>query len=146
MAEKTQNYANHRRFLPVFHFFVLPVILLNVFVELRRAYYTQWSRGSIWNLVVAVALLALGLAARMMAVSVQDRVIRAEERARLAEKLPSDLRGRIGELTPNQLVALRFSSDEELADLTRRCLSGEFKSQNAIKKAVRNWRPDYLRA
>ena len=60
--------------------------------------------------------------------------------------LPVELQTRIGELTPNQMVALRFASDRELADLMRGVLDGKLTSQNAIKKAIKDWQGDFLRA
>jgi hypothetical protein len=59
--------------------------------------------------------------------------------------LPGDLRGRVAELSASQLIAIRFASDDEAPDLTRRTLSGELKTQGDIKRAIRNWRADHLR-
>jgi hypothetical protein len=80
-----------------------------------------------------------------MPLRAQDRIIRLEERARLERVLPSDLRGRVGELTATQLIAIRFAADDEVPELTRRTLNGELKSQGDIKRAIRNWRADTLR-
>lgn len=92
--------------------------------------------------------LALGIGivyARFMPLRAQDRVIRLEERTRLGRLLAADLRDRIDELTTSQLIALRFAPDDELPDLVRRSLSGELKGSGDIKRAIRNWRGDYLR-
>jgi len=86
------------------------------------------------------------LLARIFALSVQDRVIRLEMRLRLAELLPMDLKGQINEFTVAQLVGLRFASNEELPELARRVLQDRITDRTAIKKMVKNWRPDYLRA
>jgi hypothetical protein len=95
--------------------------------------------------IVAIAL-ALGIfISRSMPLRAQDRIIRLEERARLERVLPGDLRGRVGELTASQLIAIRFAADDEVPDLTRRTLNGELKSQGDIKRAIRNWRADTLR-
>ncbi len=144
MADKTQTLASHRRFIPVFHFFALPVLLINVFVV---AY--QFIRDprliNGWALLVAIAL-AVGISwSRFMPLRAQDRIIRLEERTRLERLLPGDLRGRIGELTERQLIAIRFAPDDEVPDLTRRTLNGELKSPGDIKRAVRNWRADHFR-
>jgi hypothetical protein len=81
-----------------------------------------------------------------MVLTVQNRVIRLEERLRLARLLPADLQGRIEELTVGQLVALRFASDGELVELTRKVLTEGITDKKAIKSMVTTWRPDHLRA
>ena len=96
--------------------------------------------------VVALALMVLAVAARTMALTVQNRVIRLEERLRLQRLLPADLQGRIEELTVPQLVALRFASDAELAELTRTVLTQGITDKKAIKGMITSWRPDELRA
>lgn len=145
MAERTQTYKNHAAFFPLFHYFVLPVLLLNVLVEARHIYYDV-SRHNIWTLILAIGLLALALSARVMALAVQDRVIRMEMRQRLALCLPADLKGRIGDLTRQQLVALRFASDAEMTELVRDVLAGKLASQKEIKLRVKDWQADWLRA
>jgi len=144
MPEQAQSYATHRRFYPIYHFFAIPVLAINVGVA---AWYVSKdpSLVSAWGLLVAVALLLGILAARTMPLRAQDRVIRLEERTRFSALLPPDLRGRIGELTPSQVVALRFAPDDEVPELVRRCLAGELRSQNDIKRAIKNWRADHLR-
>ena len=144
MAEQTQTYANHGRYIPVYHFFAVPVLMVNVVVmAIEFVRDPRFLTG--WAVVVALAL-ALGmLYLRFMPLRAQDRVIRLEERARLERIVPSDLRGRVGELTPSQLIAIRFAPDDEVADLTRRALNGELKTSKDIKLAIRNWRADHLR-
>lgn len=144
MADRVQTYASHRRYIPQFHFFVLPVLIANVIVTLVEFIrHPRVITG--WIFVVAVAL-AIGIwTARAMALRAQDRIIRLEERARLDRILPVDLRGRAGELRPSQLIALRFAPDDEVPELTRRALNGELKTQGDIKRAIRNWRADHLR-
>ncbi len=144
MAEPTQTYASHRRFIPAYHFFAVPVLLINVIVTaIQFARDPRWMTG--WTVVVAIALFLGFLYLRFMPVRAQDRIIRLEERTRLERVLPSDLRGRVGELTPSQLIAIRFAADDEVPDLTRRALNGELKTQGDIKRAIRNWRADHLR-
>ena len=145
MAEPEQSYKNHIRLFPPFHFFVLPVFLINVFVAGWLLYRTP-SRLGIWQVVIAVALLLAALTARVMALAVQDRVIRLEMRLRLRELLPPDLQARIPSITREQCVALRFASDAELPVLVRKVVAGELKSQADIKRQITNWQADYLRA
>ena len=140
-----QNYGNHTRFFPLFHFFALPILLANFLVAAWRVVRTP-TLPTFWSALVAAALAAGVLAARAMAISVQDRVIRLEMRLRLQQVLPPELRARIQELTRQQLVGLRFASDNELPELVRQVLGGSLKSTTEIKKAVKDWQGDYLRA
>jgi hypothetical protein len=140
-----QTYENHVRWLPPFHFFVLPVLLLNALNAIRHVWLTP-TRSTGFALLVAVALLMLALLARAMAVTVQDRVIRLEMRLRLRECLPVDLHARINELTPKQLAALRFASDAEMADIVRDVLAGTLTTPKTIKRRVKDWQSDFLRA
>jgi hypothetical protein len=144
MAEPIQSYKSHARWVPAFHFFVLPVLLINVFVSATR--FVRNPNGMAgWGVLVAVALFLGVFLLRGMPLRAQDRVIRLEERARLGGLLPNDLRARVDELTPAQFIALRFAPDDEVPDLTRRALDGELKTQADIKRAIKNWRPDTLR-
>ena len=145
MASQAQTYKNHGRFLPAFHFFVIPVLLFNALNAIRHVWLFP-NRSTTWALIVAVALLTLAFLSRIMALTVQDRVIRLEMRLRLQQCLPPDLRNRIADLTPRQLVALRFASDAELPDLVREVVAGNLATTKAIKLRVKNWQGDSLRA
>jgi len=145
MAEKTQNFENHARTVPMFHLFVLPVLFLNFISSVVHVFRapTYWTAVS---LLVSIALVLLALTARMFALTVQDRVIRLEMRLRLQQLLPQELKARIPEFTLAQLVSLRFASDAELPELARKVLDEKLNDRKAIKKLIRNWQPDYLRA
>ena len=145
MAHAPQTYKNHARLLPPFHFFVLPVLLLNLLYQIRLSFGAS-TLGSVWAVVVALALLTLAVLSRVQANTVQDRVIRLEMRMRLRELLPADLQARIHDLTPRQLVALRFACDAELPELVREVLAGKLSTQKEIKTRVRDWQGDWLRA
>jgi hypothetical protein len=144
MAE--QNFSNHVRWVPVYHFFVLPVFVLNFGWSIFRLIRPEFSWDGVIHLLTAAALFVFAINARVFALAVQDRVIRIEERQRLARLLPEDLRPRIGEFTKSQLVALRFASDEELPGLARKVLNDKVADIKAIKQMVKNWRADYMRA
>jgi len=145
MADREQSYKSHTRFLPPFHFFMIPVLLVNVLNEIRHIYLAP-SRHTLWTFVLALALLTLGFLSRIQALTVQDRVIRLEERLRMRQLLPPDLHQHIDTLTHRQLVALRFASDAELADLVREVVGGKLATSKDIKLRVKAWRPDWLRA
>ena len=143
MPNKPQSYASHAKIDPAFHFFVLPVLLINIFV-VAYLLIRHPGIGGAWLLLISVTLLVLAARSRSWATHLQDRVIRVEERIRLAAILPEPLRSRIGELSDSQIVGLRFASDTELPSLFQRALD-EKLSRSDIKKAITNWRPDYSR-
>jgi hypothetical protein len=151
MAEtKPQTLANHTRWDPPFHFFILPIFALGLILSLIHffAHITQGDMRdhihSFLLILLALALLTLILRVRLYSLKVQDRVIRLEERLRLTQLLQEPLRSRIPELTEGQLCGLRFASDAEVPKLVERALN-EKLSRADIKKAIQNWRPDYWR-
>ena len=144
MAE--QNYANHVKWVPTFHFFVMPVLILNFVWSIVRLARTGFTWDGLIALLTSLALVFLMFHARLFALRVQDRVIRMEERQRMSLLLPADLTARIAEFTPGQLVALRFASDGELPEVARKVLNDKITETKAIKQMVKNWRADYLRA
>jgi hypothetical protein len=144
MADQAQVFGTHRRFLPAWHFFAVPILGINV-VVVAMNFVRDPKLVTGWALLVAIALLLGILLSRNMPLRAQDRIIRLEERLRLERVLPTDLRGRIGDLTADQLIALRFASDDEVPELTRRALGGELTTRADIKRAVQNWRPDHMR-
>jgi hypothetical protein len=143
MSNKPQSYASHAKIDPPFHFFVLPVLLINILVVAYLLLHYPGIGGA-WLLLVSVALLVLAGRLRSWATHLQDRVIRVEERIRLAAILPEPLRSRIAELSDSQIVGLRFASDAELPALFQRAID-EKLSRADIKKAITDWRPDYSR-
>jgi uncharacterized protein DUF6526 len=144
MAEQT--FSNHGRLVPAFHFFALPVFGLNLLWSCYRVWSSHFSADSIERVLVAAALIAASLYARIFALSVQDRVILLEERLRFARLLPDDLKLRIDEFTVAQLVSLRFACDAELPALARKVLNDNIQNRKQIKQMVQTWRADYLRA
>lgn len=141
----TQTYKNHTRWFPLFHFIATPILVANLLNGLRHLWMNP-NRSTGFAALVAFGLLAGLSSARAMALKVQDRVIRLELRLRLSGLLPSDLAGRINDLTPEQMVAMRFASDKELPDLMRDVLAGKLATPKDIKLAIRDWQGDYLRA
>jgi len=151
MPDAPQSYAHHTRWDPPFHFFVLPVTFLIVlgvlFHSIRHVIKDPGPESVVHGIIHVIIVAALVVAVtkiRLNALKVQDRVIRLEERLRLATVLPENLRARIPELTQDQLIGLRFASDGELAGLVQRALN-EKLSRADIKKAIKTWRPDDAR-
>jgi len=141
---KTQNYSNHAARFPLFHFVVLPFLLIYAVRAIWICFRTATTENA-WAAAFAVVVLLTALCARAMATKVQDRVIRLEMRLRLASLLPEDLRNQILSLTPQQLIALRFASDAEMPDLIRRVLANQLAGSRAIKQAITDWQADYFR-
>lgn len=141
MAE--QSYRSHTRWLPAFHFFAIPVLLLHTINQLRHLYLAP-SRSTAFAAVVAAAILTTCFLARAMALTAQDRLIRLEMRLRLQAILPADLMARFNDLTVQQLVGLRFASDGEMPELVRTVLKDGTR-QSEIKKMIKQWVPDLVR-
>ena len=141
----TQNYANHRRTDPGFHFVLFGLIVLTLGGSIANLIRAVGRHSGISNaslivmLTVIVALLA-GFC-RMYALKAQDRAIRAEENLRHFVLTGKLLDPRIG---IRQVIALRFAPDEEFAALARRAAE-EGLAPDAIKQAVKNWRADTYR-
>jgi HAMP domain-containing protein len=146
MSSRTpQNFDNHAQSVPAYHYVTFPLLAINFFYALYQVVvHSSWA--TLLGFVVAFALVLMLFLSRMMAMTVQDRVIRLEERLRLRELLPLDLKPRIPEFTVKQLVALRFAGDDELPGLARTVLDEQIHDQKAIKRLVTNWRADHQRA
>jgi hypothetical protein len=139
-----QDYAHHRRYVPLYHFVTAALLLINlIYAVVRLIGGLSIERGI--AALTAVALIFVYLYCRAFATGVQDRVIRLEERLRLERLLPHDMHARIPELTVAQLVALRFASDSEVASLAQKVLDEGIGNAEEIKKLIREWRPDYCR-
>ncbi len=141
MAETTQNFQTHRKFVPLFHFVTLPILLVNVLISV---YYLVRAPGlpSLWAVAMGVALFFGALFARVFSLAAQDRVIRLEERLRMRELLPAELKGRIPEFSREQIIGLRFAGDGELPELAATVLRDNIQKRDAIKKMVKQWRAD----
>jgi len=139
-----QSYGTHRRFHPWFHFFAVPVLTIDVVVQIWYC-IKEPGLGTAFRILVALAIVTGVVLARYYALRVQDRVIRLEERMRMQMLLPEDLRGRMDELRMRHYIALRFCSDEELPEATRAVLGGEAKTADEIKRRVKKWRTDHHR-
>jgi len=141
-----QSFQNHRKFVPGFHFVTLGILTLNLLWSLYRLFTgTLPVFDRVLAVLVAFALALLAFYARTFPLGAQDRVIRLEERLRLARLLPADLQPRIDELSRGQLIALRFAGDAEVADVVRKVLAENITKQDDIKKLIRDWKADHFR-
>jgi hypothetical protein len=142
---KQQNYSNHRQYVPMFHLVLFGLIVLSLggsVVNLVKSWGGAHAFYSASLLVVVeLCLLLLFFFARIFALKAQDRAIRAEENLRhyvLTGKL-LDAR-----LTIRQVIGLRFASDQEFVELTKRAADQDLGEED-IKKAIKNWRGDHYR-
>lgn len=141
-----QNFKNHAKFVPLYHFFALPVLLINFGIQLYSWIHQGFAPLGFFSVLTAAALFVGVLYGRLFALTVQDRLIRLEEKLRYERVLPEELRWRADELTVDQFVSLRFASDDELPQLMQKVLDEKLTKRKAIKAQIKNWKPDYLRA
>ena len=144
MANQGQNFSNHSRMVPPFHYVALPILLVN-FVSAVRGLFDGITFDASLDVLGAVALIIVALFARVFALKAQDRVIRLEMRLRMRELLPEDRQGRINDFTPTQMVSLRFAGDAELPELARKVLDENITKTTSIKKMITDWQGDYFR-
>src|SRR6185295_6946686 len=140
-----QNYSNHRQLVPLFHFGV-GITFTAFFIWTAIRLRTGLTADTVMPFVLGLGLIFLFLSIRSMVLRVQDRLIRLEMQLRLQQILPAELRARLNELRVDHLIALRFAGDDEIAQLVRDVLEGKLSGRNEIKKRIRNWQGDYLRA
>ena len=143
MPQEPQNFANHARYVPGYHFVLFGLLVANLLYSLYALRHL--TVRSLFGLVVAVSLILVAWYEREFALAVQNRVIRLEETLRI-QRLCADLAPRAAALRVGQLVALRFASDAELPGLLRKVLDEDIRDLKEIKRQVREWRADHLRA
>jgi hypothetical protein len=144
MADNAQTFANHTRWQPPFHYFVVPVMLINFIWSIVLFVMSPgWNAG--WWVVVSLALVVLTFLVRLNSLRVQDRLIRLEETIRYQQVLSPAVRQQTSALSPDQIVALRFAADDELEQLLIRVFAGNFAKTWDIKQAIKNWRADTFR-
>ena len=144
MASTPQTYANHTRWHPAFHFFVLPVMIIS-FVWSIVVFVKAPDKNSGWWIVVSLSLVLLTFFVRTNSLKVQDRIIRLEEKLRFQQVLSPALQQHCSTLGPGQIIALRFAPDEELEELVSSVVAGKFTKPADIKQAIKNWRSDTFR-
>jgi uncharacterized membrane protein YciS (DUF1049 family) len=144
MSQPDQSFDNHAKLVPVFH----GTLAFMIMVPMLYFVYLAVTDFSVERLVFAlfmVGALSMGWHARLFPLRVQDRLIRLEEQLRLHRVLAEDQQGRIGDISTDLLIGLRFAPDDEVVDLAGRILEGELADRKAVKQAVKNWRADNQR-
>ena len=130
-SSATQNFENHVRFVPMYHMVAFPMIAAFVIYSLYMV-VTALSLASVMFLLFGVGVTIAMLFARLFPLAAQDRIIRLEERLRLHDLLPQEQHDTIGRLTTEQLIGLRFASDDEVADLIAAVVSEGIKDRTEI--------------
>jgi hypothetical protein len=143
---QTQNYSNHRRFIPLFHFvtsgLATAALALSLFKLYKAVANEKFYFIALVLVLISITLLLLFWYCRAFALKAQDRAIRAEENFRHYLLTGKTLDKK---LTMRQIVALRFASDEEFSALAKKSTDQNLKADE-IKKAIKNWRADNDRA
>ncbi len=141
--QPAQDFKNHGRLHPPFHivtFFALVANLVFAIVHFVK-HMSVWSG---WIVVMSIVIWVPVLLIRIYALKVQDRLIRLEERLRLQSLAPVEWHGQINRLTEDQMVGLRFASDDEVVALAKQALE-EKLNRKQIKERIKSWRADYFR-
>jgi len=140
-----QNYEHHTQYVTAYHRVIAPILVLTLIGSIVNLVQSWGDHQRIYSasliVVLTVCLIFTLLFARIFALKAQDRAIRVEENLRhfaMAGKLLDP------RLTLRQIIGLRFASDEEFAALARRA-ADENLTEDAIKRAVKNWRADTYR-
>jgi len=147
--DQSQNLKNHAKMDPAYHYIGATILLacfvlalFQLFSALR--FHPDMTLFAVWALAFSVLLFIVYAKMRIYPLKVQDRVIHLEERLRLSMLLDDKLRHRIPELTEDQLIALRFASDDEVPKLVTEVLEKKL-TRKEIKERIETWRPDNWR-
>jgi hypothetical protein len=141
-----QNFKNHARLVPAFHYGVFLALLGNLIWSVYALVLYGLHGETLFNLVTTLTLIVMAFSLRTQILTVQDRVIRLEMRLRLRGALSPEIAERALGLGVKQLVALRFASDAELPELVTEVLAGKVDTPKDIKMRIRQWEADHLRA
>ena len=141
---QSQNYSNHGRWIPLYHFVALLgslFLLIGSIVNLVKSSEENLYDASLL-VFGSLILLLTAFYARVFALKAQDRAIRAEENFRHYL-----LTGKVldSKMTMRQIIGLRFASDEEFPELAQKAIA-ENLSEKEIKKSIQNWKEDSYRA
>jgi hypothetical protein len=138
-----QSFKNHTRFDPLFHFFIMPLLLINLGFAIYATIHSWpfYQHTHLWWIVMSVVFFMMAGNGRASALRAQDRVIRLEEQLRLADLLGEEELGLIDALSIRQFIGLRFASDAEVAALAKRAVA-EHLDEKQIKQSIVHWRAD----
>jgi hypothetical protein len=135
-----QNFKNHGRLDPPYHMVFVTVLAVNVYIVGLFA-YRHLNFYTAWLVILSIAVFIPVIKLRSYPLKVQDRVIRLEERLRLQALAPAEWHTQIYRLSEDQLIGLRFASDDEVVELAKQALE-EKLTRKQIKERIKSWRPD----
>lgn len=151
MSDQTpQSFKKHARFDSPYHLILFAVLVVNIAItifftlELHKFGLNHWLVYSEWLILLSIAVFIPVLRIRTYPLKVQDRVIRLEERLRLQALAPSEWHAQIYKLSEDQLIGLRFASDDEVVALAKLALEQNL-NRKQIKERIKSWRPDTFR-
>ena len=143
MSNTPQGLKNHARVDPPFHFLTAGLYVANLVVAITGEVHHP-NFGSTWYLVLSLFAIVPILKLRLYPLKVQDRVIRLEERLRLQALAPEAWHAQIYRLKEDQLIGLRFASDDEVVELAKQALEQNL-TRKQIKERIKEWRADEWR-
>ena len=139
---KVQSFENHAQIVPMFHYVTLGILQLTFIGACVNLYLSWGDHNRFYSASLLVTLtfgtMLTALFARTFALRAQDRAIRAEEQLRHYVMTGKLLDPR---LTMQQIIALRFASNEEFLALAQRAADQNMAAKD-IKQAVKSWRAD----
>lgn len=138
-----QSFKNHGRLDPPYHFVLVTTLAVNLFVVLSYTIH-HLNYMTEWMVILSLGAFIPALKLRSYPLKVQDRVIRLEERLRLQALAPAEWHTQIYKLTEDQLIGLRFASDEEVVALAKEAMEKNL-TRKQIKERIKSWRPDNWR-
>ena len=142
----TQTYETHRHNPKMtsigFFFVLLSLVAFGLRYVGIQVYDRLMTVVAMSSLIAAVVVLLL--ISRAYTTKLQDRIIKLEMKTRCATLLTPSQQAALVRLTNAQIVALRFASDAELPSLLDRA-DREHLTPDQIKRAIKNWTPDWDR-
>ncbi len=140
---KTQTFSNHVRVHALYHYFAVPASLALIPLSLVNI-FINFGMAAIILCIATIVLHVTIFLARDYAKKNQDRIIRAELRLRYYQLTQQRLEEIETRLSTGQLLALRFSSDEEFIGLLRNPDTASKKPEE-IKRQLIQWNADWMR-
>lgn len=139
---KTQNYSNHDRINPLYHGVLFAMILAGFIlsgINLIQKSESEDLMESAILVMFSIILLFIFFFLRSFGLKLQERIIRNEQNLRhfMLTGKAMDVKLRM-----TQILALRFSPDDEFPELCQKAVKDRL-SGDEIKKSIRRWKGDY---